>query len=64
MENLVKESKKYGNYTNKLTNHTYSKIEVIAVEEMFEGKRMDLPTSKEVLKDADRKNDTFQQEMF
>lgn len=65
MPNLVKESKKYGLYKNELTHHTYNKIEVVSVQELLEGKRMELPTSTEVLKDADRKDDSStQKEMF
>ncbi|MFH1052400.1 MAG: DNA methyltransferase, partial [bacterium] len=55
MENLVKESKKYGVYENKLFGHTYQKIEVISVEDILKGKRMKLPTSLEVLKKAEQK---------
>jgi len=64
MENLVKESKVHGNYTNKLTHHQYSKIQVVSTQQIFNGIRMELPTSKEVLKDADRKDDTIQTEIF
>jgi DNA modification methylase len=56
MENLVKESKKYGVYNNKLFGHSYPKIEVICVAEILEGKTMKLPTSLEVLKKAQQKN--------
>lgn len=56
MDNLVKESKKYGTYKNKLFNHDYPKIEVISVEEIFQGKRMNLPTGVAVVKGAKKKN--------
>ena len=52
MENLVKESKLYGRYENKFNGQTYPKIEVININEILEGKRMNLPTSLEVLKKA------------
>ncbi len=55
MENLVKESKKYGHYINKLFGHTYPKIEVICIDDILKGKTMKLPTSIEVLKKAERK---------
>ncbi|TAD95412.1 MAG: site-specific DNA-methyltransferase [Bacteroidetes bacterium] len=54
MPNLVKEAAKHGVYQSKMFGHSYPKIEVISVQEMFEGKRMNLPT-KEVLKSAERK---------
>jgi len=55
MDNLVKESKKYGVYENKLFGQTHPKIEVISVPEILEGKTMKLPTSLEVLKKAEQK---------
>jgi DNA modification methylase len=55
MPNLVKEAAKYGTYQNKLFGHNYSKIEVINVQEILEGKIMYLPTSIEVVKKAERK---------
>lgn len=55
MGNLVKESKKYGTYKNKQFGHTYPKIEVVSVQEILDGKKMDLPISLEVLKTAEQK---------
>jgi DNA modification methylase len=55
MDNLVKESKKYGTYENALIGATMPKIQVVCVEEMFAGKTMKLPTSLEVLKRAQQK---------
>jgi site-specific DNA-methyltransferase (adenine-specific) len=55
MDNLVKESKKYGIYKNRLFNHDYPKIEVISVEEILAGKRMNLPTGVAVVKGAKKK---------
>ncbi|MEN9611333.1 MAG: hypothetical protein RLZZ628_2147, partial [Bacteroidota bacterium] len=55
MDNLVKECKKYGVYQNRIFGNTYPKIEVINVQELLDGKKMNLPTSVEVLKSAERK---------
>jgi DNA modification methylase len=55
MDNLVKECKKYGVYQNKIFGHTYPKMEVINVQELLDGKKMNLPTSVQVLKSAERK---------
>jgi len=55
MPNLVKESKKYGTYTNEIINHTFQKIQVISVQEIFDGAYFNLPTSKTVLKEAEKK---------
>lgn len=55
MENLVRESKKYGVYDNKLFGHSYPKIEVVTVDDILQGKTMKLPTSLEVLKKAELK---------
>ena len=56
MDNLVKESKKYGIYKNKLFSQDYPKIEVVSIEEILNGKRMNLPTSQDVVKSAKKKN--------
>jgi len=53
MENLVKESKKYGEV--KLANNFYSKIQVVCVEEMLNGERLQLPNVIDVLKKAEQK---------
>lgn len=55
MKNLVKESKQYGTYKNKLFNHDYPAIKVISVQEMLDGERMALATSQKVIKDAKKK---------
>ena len=63
MDNLVKESKKYGMYNNSLVGQNYPKIQVVSVIDIFEGKTMRLPTSLEVLKKAEQKNKNVQQEL-
>ena len=63
MNNLVKESKDYGVYKNKLTGMDYKRIEVININEILEGKRLNVPTSLEVLKKAERKAKENQEEM-
>jgi Restriction endonuclease len=63
MENLVKESKKYGMYNNSLIGQNYPKIQVVCVEDIFDGKTMRLPTSLEVLKKAEQKTKVKQQEL-
>ena len=52
MENLVKESKKYGLYTNRLIGQDYPKIEVVNVLEILDGARMKLPVALDVVKAA------------
>ncbi len=54
MDNLVKESTKYGVYQNTMFNHSYQRIEVISINDILQGKRMNLPSIK-VLKSAERK---------
>ncbi len=56
MENLIKESKKYGFYQNKMFGKIYPKIEIISIQEMLDGKRLSLPMMIEVLKSAERKS--------
>jgi DNA modification methylase len=56
MENLVKESKKYGVYKNTMLGQAYPKIKVISVDEILAGDRMEIPTSLEVLKEAQEKS--------
>ncbi len=64
MPNLVKEAKKYGVYKNSIASHTTDKIQVIDIQEILEGRQMELPTVKDVLKKASRKTDTEQTELF
>jgi DNA modification methylase len=56
MPNLVKEAAKYGTYQNKMFGHIHPRIEVVNVQELFNGKRLTFPTSIEVLKKAERKS--------
>ncbi len=54
MDNLVKESKKYGLYRNEFNNKDYPKITVVSVEELLAGERMNLPNPATVLKKAEQ----------
>ena len=63
MPNLLKESKKYGNYENKMFGHSYQRIEVISVQEILDGKTMKLPTSLEILNKAAKKAKSKQQRL-
>jgi hypothetical protein len=51
-DNLVKESKKYGFYKNSLTGNLYDKIQVVNIQEIMDGKRLDLP-SMDIIKKAE-----------
>ncbi|MBM2816447.1 MAG: methyltransferase [Ignavibacteria bacterium] len=64
MENLVKESTKYGNYVNKFNGLSYPKIEVISIKDILNGKRFDMLVSQEILKKAVRKNTAEQEELY
>ncbi len=63
MENLTKESKKYGMYNNVMFGQTYPKIQVVSIKDVLEGKTMKIPTSLEVLKQAEQKNKGQQQQL-
>ena len=52
MDNLVKESFKYGTYQNTMFGQSYPKIEVICVQDILTGKFMNLPTTVDVVKKA------------
>lgn len=52
MPNLVKECKQYGFYHNRFTDNDYPRIQVICVEEILNGKLIELPNVTEVLKTA------------
>jgi len=54
MPNLVKESKQYGLYHNDLINKDYPKIQVICVEELLNGARLELPNVVAVVKKAEQ----------
>ena len=62
-ENLVKESKQYGNYENKFLNTHFRKIEVICVQDILEGACLNMATSLEVLKKAEFKQKGRQGEL-
>ena len=57
MPNLVKNCKQYGNYQNNFTGNLYPKIQVVCVQEILDGKFMDLPNPREVLKKAEQHAD-------
>ncbi|MDR0927394.1 MAG: restriction endonuclease [Ignavibacteria bacterium] len=51
-ENLIKEAKKYGFYKNPMTGNLFEKIQVVDIQEIIDGKRLELP-SIDVLKKAE-----------
>jgi DNA modification methylase len=65
MENLIKESKKFGLYKSNMNNIEFNKIEVISIDDIIKGKRMSVPASLsiEVLKKAERKSKNIQEEL-
>lgn len=54
MPNLVKESKQYGTYHNDLINKDYPKIQVVCVDDIFQGAEMELPNVVHVVKKAEQ----------
>ncbi len=66
MENLVKESKKYGLYTNVLFGASYPKIEVVSVEQILAGHRIAIPLNQriDVVKSAQEKAQDTQLGLF
>ena len=52
--NLVKASKEFGRYYNKLVNNDYPKIQVISVVDIFAGQFIELPNVAQVLKTAEQ----------
>jgi site-specific DNA-methyltransferase (adenine-specific) len=54
MPNLVKESKRFGLYHNKFNGNSYPKIQVISVEDIFNGNLIELPNMMKVLKKAEQ----------
>jgi hypothetical protein len=61
MPSLIKESKKYGTYENKMFGHIYQRIEVVTIQDILDGKTMKLPTTLEVLNKAEKKAKVKQQ---
>lgn len=55
MHNLIKESKKYGSYYNSMLGQKYPRIEIVSVSDILSGKTMKVPTSLEVLKQAEKR---------
>jgi site-specific DNA-methyltransferase (adenine-specific) len=54
MPNLVKECKQYGFYHNALINKYFPKIQVVCVDDIFNGLRLELPNVVKVLKKAEQ----------
>ncbi len=52
--NLVKASKAFGNYHNNLINKDYPKIQVVCVDDIFQGAVMELPNVVHVVKKAEQ----------
>jgi len=52
MPNLVKDCKQYGAYHNAFTGNDYPKIQVICVEQLLNGARLELPNVVAVVKKA------------
>jgi len=51
---MVKEAKAAGQYKHELMGRTYDTIQIVTIEEVLDGKRLDIPMSLEVLKAAQR----------
>ena len=51
---MIKEAKNMGTYLNPLTHQEYSKIEIVTIKELLDGKRLNLPQAVKVLKDAQK----------
>lgn len=62
MVNIVKEAKKYGIYKNRMMGKDFPKIQVISVQEIIDGERMELPASVATVKSAKKKENTGKQQ--
>lgn len=62
-DNLVKESKKYSLYNNRMLGQTYPKIQVISIQDILDGSTIKVPTSISVLKQAEQKSKNIQTKM-
>ena len=60
--NMVKESKKYGQYKSKLFGNEFPRIQVISAEQILSGERITLLTRDDVVKKAKSKNTKASQE--
>ena len=54
MDNLIKETKKYGSYHNVLLGKTFDKIQIVSIKDILDGKRLEIP-SIGILKKAEYK---------
>jgi len=52
---MIKEAKSMGKYINPLTHQEYPKIEIVTIEEILNGKLLNLPHAVEVVKKAEKK---------
>lgn len=55
MPNLVKEATKYGTYKNSMFPNPIQKIQVISIQEILDGERMNLPVTASAVKKAEQK---------
>jgi DNA modification methylase len=51
---MVKEAKAAGQYKHELMGRSYDTIQIVTIEDVLDGKRLDIPMSLEVLKAAQR----------
>ncbi|NCX95584.1 MAG: site-specific DNA-methyltransferase [Chitinophagia bacterium] len=54
---MLKEAKEQGTYTNPLNGQQYPKVEIVTINEILQGKRLQLPQAMEVLKTATKQKD-------
>lgn len=60
---MIKEAKNMGDYINPLTHQEYPKIEIVTIEEIISGRKLNLPQAVEVLKEAQRSKEIIDNPM-
>ncbi len=58
---MVKEANSYGTFHHELMNRDYSHVEIVTIQDILEGKCLNIPLSIEVLKSAERKQTPIEQ---
>jgi len=61
---MIQECKTAGIYNNKLTNQSFERLQIITINDIFDGKRLNMPMSLQVLKKAELKLNNTQSKLF
>ena len=62
--NMYEKAKVAGSYFNELLQRNFDRLQIVTVQELIEGKRLELPINLEVLKSAELKKGDNTENLF